>query len=331
MEPTFADIRAAADRVREVAVETPLLRSPALDATLGGRILLKAESLQYTGSFKIRGAYNFISQLDVAARRAGIVAYSSGNHAQGVAAAARALAAPATIIMPADAPGVKIRGTRAHGAAVVLYDRVREAREEIAAQVAADSGATIVPPYDHPWTIAGQGTVGLELARQAKDVGATLDAVLVPCGGGGLTAGLALALAELCPATKVVAVEPARFDDTTRSLAAGRRLNNQSGPGSICDALLAPTPGELTFAVNRRLVSGGLVVDDTAVSRAMAYAFFTLKLVVEPGGAAALAAALTGMLDCRGRTIAIVLSGGNVDPAVMQSALGASADQESGS
>ncbi len=223
--------------------------------------------------------------------------------------------------MPADAPTVKVEGTRGYGAEVVQYDRYHEVREQIAGRIANERGATIVPPYNHPWTIAGQGTVGLEIAHQAAAAGAVLDAALVCCGGGGLTAGIALALAELSPHTRIFAVEPEHFDDTTRSLAAGRRLKNEPGAHSICDALLAPTPGELTFAINRRLLTGGLVVSDAAAARAMAYAFKVLKLVVEPGGAVALAAVLDGHFDCRNKTVAIVLSGGNVDPARLQAAL----------
>lgn len=319
--PAPAEIVAAADRLAGVAVATPLLENPALNDAVGGRILLKAETLQRTGSFKFRGAYNFISQIDPAQRRSGVVAYSSGNHAQGVAAAAALLGAPATIVMPADAPAIKLDNTRALGATVVTYDRTSENREAIAAGLAADTGATIVPPYDHPWTIAGQGTVGLEIAAQAADLGAAADAALVCCGGGGLTAGIATALAELSPATAIYTVEPEGFDDTARSLAAGARQTNRAGARSICDALLAPEPGELTFAINSRLVAGGLAVSDDDVRRAMAYAWQTLKLVVEPGGAVALAAVLSGALDCAGRTVVVVLTGANVDAALYREIL----------
>jgi threonine dehydratase len=312
--PTFTDIEAAAARLAGWAVPTPLLNAPALDARIGGRILLKAETLQRTGSFKFRGAYNRISQIPEAERPAGVVSYSSGNHAQGVAAAAALLGVPATIVMPEDAPAIKLANTRDYGAEVVLYDRFTEVREEIGAQLAARRGATIVRPYDDPAIIAGQGTCGLEIARQAAAQDARLDALLVCCGGGGLTAGCALALAELSPETAVYTVEPEGFDDTARSLAAGVRVANDPAARSFCDALLAPTPGELTFAVNRRLVAGGLAVSDTEVAAAMAYAFKTLKLVVEPGGAVALAALLAGRFDARGKTVALTLSGGNVDP-----------------
>jgi threonine dehydratase len=319
--PSYADIKAAAERLAGVAVRTPLLESPALNEAVGGRVLLKAETLQRTGSFKFRGAYNFISQLDAEQRRAGVVAYSSGNHAQGVAAAAALLGAPATIVMPTDAPSIKLDNTRALGATVVTYDRHNEPREEIAARLAADSGATLVPPYDHPWTIAGQGTVGLEIAAQAAESSALPDAVLVCCGGGGLTAGIATVFAEVSPETAIHTVEPNGFDDTARSLAAGKLVSNQPGARSICDALLAPEPGRLTLSINRRLVTGGVSVSDDDVRRAMIFAWQTLKLVVEPGGAVSLAAVLSGAVDCRDRVIAAVLSGANVDAAAFAEVL----------
>ena len=310
----FADLEAAAERLAGHAVVTPLLSSPALDARIGGRILLKAETLQRTGSFKFRGAYNRISQIPEAERRAGVVSYSSGNHAQGVAAAAALLGVPATIVMPEDAPAIKLANTRGYGAEVVLYDRDTQVREEIGAELAARRGATMVRPYDDPAIIAGQGTCGLEIARQAAAQDAPLDALLVCCGGGALTAGCALALAELSPRTAVYTVEPEGFDDTARSLAGGARVANDPAARSFCDALLVPTPGELTFAINRRLLAGGLSVSDAEVAVAMVYAFKTLKLVVEPGGAVALAALLAGRFDARGKTVALTLSGGNVDP-----------------
>ena len=313
-KPTFADVEAAAARLAGRAVVTPLLEFPALDEQVGGWVLIKPEILQRTGSFKFRGAYNKISQLPEAKRPAGVVAYSSGNHAQGVAAAARLFGVPAAIVMPADAPAIKIENTRSYGAEVLLYDRYREAREEVAAGLVAERGATLVRPYDDPDIIAGQGTCGLEIARQAAALGRRLDAVLVCCGGGGLTAGSALALTELSPGTAIHTVEPEGFDDTARSLAAGRRVANDPGPSSVCDALLAPTPGELTFTINRRLVTGGLAVTDAETRAAMAYAFRHLKLVVEPGGAVALAALLSGKIEARDKTVALTLSGGNVDP-----------------
>ncbi|MEK9661911.1 MAG: threonine/serine dehydratase, partial [Alphaproteobacteria bacterium] len=286
--PVYADIRGAMARIAGRAVRTPLLESPALNARCGGRILLKPEILQRTGSFKFRGACNFIAQLDEETRARGVIAYSSGNHAQGVAAAAKLFGAPATIVMPEDAPAIKIENTRSYGADVVTYDRWHDNREEIAAGLANKSGATLVPPYDHAWTIAGQGTVGIEIAEQCAQYGITADAVLVCCGGGGLTAGISLAMAEMSRATAVHPVEPAGFEDTARSLATGERVTNDHAARSICDALLAPTPGELTFALNARHAAAGLVVDDEAVRDAMRYAWRVLKLVVEPGGAVAL-------------------------------------------
>ncbi|HEX6978307.1 MAG TPA: threonine/serine dehydratase [Alphaproteobacteria bacterium] len=319
--PTIADVEAAARRIAGHAVVTPLLESPLLNARLGGRLLIKAESLQRTGSFKFRGAYNRLSQLDPEQRRRGVVAYSSGNHAQGVAAAAQMLGIPATIVMPSDAPAIKIRNTRNYGAEVVLYDRYKERREEVGARIAGPRGAIIVPPFDDPDIIAGQGTIGLEIAQQAAEIGASLDAVLVPASGGGLVAGVALALASRAPGTAVYVCEPEGFDDHAKSLATGRRESNDPAARSICDALLAPTPGEITFAVNSRLLKGGLVASDDEVRTAMAVAFADLKLVVEPGGAVALAAALSGRIRLAGRTVAVVCSGGNVDPDTFVTAL----------
>ncbi len=313
LPPTITDIESAARRLAPHVVTTPLLESEALNRRVGGRLLIKAESLQKTGSFKFRGAYNLMSRLSKAARRAGVVAYSSGNHAQGVAAAARLLGISALIVMPDDAPAVKVANTRAWGAEIVPYDRRRQSREALAEAIAAERGAAIVPPYDHADIIAGQGTVGLELAAQAADLDIVLDAVLVPVGGGGLISGCALALGARSPETSIHAVEPSDFDDTRRSLASGSRERNHRDARSFCDALLAPTPGEITFAINRGRLAGGFAVPDHAVAGAMAAAFTHLKLVLEPGGAVALAAALEGRLDCRGKTVAVVASGGNVD------------------
>jgi threonine dehydratase len=308
--PGFADVEAAAGRLRGVARRTPLLESDALNELVGGRLLVKAECLQRTGSFKLRGAYNTISQLGGQP----VVAYSSGNHAQGVAAAARLLGVPATIVMPADAPAIKVANTRALGATIRLYDREREEREPIGAEIAERTGAVLVKPYDDARVIAGQGTAGLELVEQVRDLGIGLDAALIPCGGGGLIAGCSIALAAAFPGIAIHAVEPEGFDDTGRSLVAGEPVANLPGSRSFCDALLAPTPGALTFALNRRYLAGGLAVSDAEVGRAMAAAFRHLKLVVEPGGAVALAAALSGLVELRDRTVAVVLSGGNVDP-----------------
>jgi threonine dehydratase len=319
--PTAADVRAAAARIAGHAQRTPLLAETPLDGLTGGRVLLKLETLQHTGSFKFRGAYNRLCQLDPAQRRAGVVAFSSGNHAQGVAAAARLLGIPATIVMPADAPRVKMRNTLALGAAIVEYDRDTQSREEIAARLAAERGAVLVPSFDDPDIIAGQGTVGLEIVEQSAVIGRPPDDVVACCSGGGLVAGIALAIGETLPMARVWSAEPAAFDDYRRSLAAGERLRNPAGGRSICDALLAPTPGELTFEINRRRLSGGLAATDDEVRRAIAYAARVLKLVVEPGGAVALACILAGRLDVGGRTVAVVLSGGNIDDALLRDVL----------
>jgi threonine dehydratase len=319
--PDIAAIHAAAGRIAGAAVLTPLLESPAVNARLGGRLLIKAEPLQRTGSFKFRGAYNTLAQFSAAQRGKGVVTWSSGNHAQGVAAAAQALGIPALIVMPADAPAIKIANTRGYGAEIVLYDRIKESREEIGTRIAAERGATIVAPYDEPQVIAGQGTCGLEIAAQAKARDIRLDAVLVCCGGGGLTAGCATALAAETPETKVYVVEPAAFNDTGRSLAAGHRVANAPGATSFCDALLAPIPGEITFAINKELLAGAFAVSDREVAHAMAVAFADYKLVVEPGGAVALAAVLSGKYDIEGRNAAVVASGGNVDRETYTAAL----------
>ncbi len=319
--PTIADVRDAASRLAGVARRTPLLESDLLNQRLGGRLLVKAEALQRTGSFKFRGAYNAISRLNGRP----VVAFSSGNHAQGVALAARLLGVPATIVMPAGAPAIKRDNTRALGADLRLYDQYRDNREDIGAEIAAATGAALVKPYDDARVIAGQGTVGLELVAQAGELGASPDVILVCCGGGGLSAGCGLAFADLCPDASVFSVEPQGFDDTKRSLEAGERLPVTPGATSICDALLAPVPGAMTFPLNRRYLTGGLVVSDDEVRRAMATAFEHFKLVVEPGGAVALAAALHGRVETRGKTVAVVVSGGNVDPAVFLAALDAEA------
>jgi threonine dehydratase len=311
---TFADIEAAARRLAGVAVETPLIHSPALDERLGAQVLIKPETLQRAGAFKFRGAYNRLVQLSPAERRRGVVAFSSGNHAQGVALAARLLGIPALIVMPADAPQVKVTATLAYGAEVRRYDRLTESREEIAAAIAAERGATVVPAFDDPQIIAGQGTAGLELARQAAALGERLGLALAPVGGGGLLGGISLALKELSPATRIFGVEPQGFEDTAQSLAAGRRIVLKPAGRSLCDALESPAPGEITFPILQANLAGALAVSDAEVAEAMRYAFGVLKLVVEPGGCVALTAALTGKVDLKGRTAAIVLSGGNVDP-----------------
>lgn len=320
--PGFADVQAAAARLSGVALRTPLLSGTPLDELTDGRVLLKLESLQRFGSFKIRGAYNRLAQLDARERRAGVVAFSSGNHAQGVAGAARMLGIRATIVMPADAPRLKLENTKALGAEVVLYDRYRENREEIAARILAEHGGTLVPAFDDPHIVAGQGTAGLELIQQAKDLGLVPDQVLIGASGGGLLGGSALAIRSLSPATAVYAVEPQAFDDIGRSLAAGRRLSNPPEARTICDALMSSPCGAIPFALMRQHVAGGLAVSDEEVLAAMAYAFRVLKLVIEPGGAVALAAVLAGKLPLAGRTTAILVTGGNVDPETFCRALG---------
>ena len=321
--PTIDAMRQAAARLAGVAYRTPLLESALVNDRIGGRLLVKAENLQRTGSFKFRGAYNRISQLTAAERAAGVVAYSSGNHAQGVAHAARLLGVPATIVMPADAPPIKLANTRAYGAEVVLYDRDRESREDIAGRIAAERRLTLVPPYDDPSIIAGQGTVGLEIVAQLREADATPDLVLCNCGGGGLIAGTSIALLDGLPGLPIFSVEPAGFDDTARSLAAGERRANAPGARSICDALLAPTPGALTFAINRRNLAGGITVDDGEVMVAMRLACRAFKLVLEPGAAAALAAALGDKIEIAGKTVVVVASGGNVEPGFFAEVLAA--------
>ncbi|MCX7055344.1 MAG: threonine/serine dehydratase [Proteobacteria bacterium] len=316
--PDFDDVCAAARRLEGHARRTPLLADTPLDRLTGGRIRLKLETLQHTGSFKFRGAWNRLVQLNATERGAGVVAFSSGNHAQGVAEAARRLGIHATIVMPSDAPRIKLQNTRDMGAEIVEYDRVHESREQIAATLAAERGATLVPSYDDPDIIAGQGTAGLEIAEQAAELGLTLDDVVVCCSGGGLTAGIAIAIAELAPKASVWTAEPEAYDDHRRSLAAGRRQRNEPGaPQSFCDALLAPIPGELTFAINQPLLRGGFAVSDDEVRQAIVFAARTLKLVVEPGGAVALAAVLAGKLNVSERTVAVTLSGGNIEDSLL--------------
>ncbi len=313
--PVLADIEAAAERIKDRALLTPLIENPALNEAVGGRVFVKAETLQRTGSFKFRGAYNKIKLLAAAhPRPRSIVAFSSGNHAQGVAAAASLLGLPSIIVMPADAPAIKIANTKALGAEIRLYDRYGEDREAVAAAVMNERGGALVRPFDDSGVIAGQGTAGLELIRQARAAGATLDAVLVPCSGGGLASGIAIAVNALSPATAIHTVEPEGFDDTARSLRSGRIVANETTTKpTICDALMSASPGVLTFSILQRLAEGGLAVGDAEVFAAMEFAFRVLKLVVEPGGAVALAAVLHGKIPCQGRTLAVVCSGGNVD------------------
>lgn len=307
------DIEAAAKRLQGVSIRTPLLQSFELDQVCGGKVLIKPECLQVTGSFKIRGAYNRMSQLSPEQASHGVVAWSSGNHAQGVAAAGTMLNIQTTIVMPEDAPRAKLENTKRLGGDVVTYDRYTGDRELIAREIAAERQAELVPSYDHNHIIAGQGTVGLELADDALELGLAPDQVLIPCGGGGLSSGTATALKSRLPEVQVFAVEPADFDDTAKSFAAGERLAVDPEARSICDALQSPMPGKLTFEMNRDLLAGVLTVSDDEVRSAIRFAFKHLKLVVEPGGAVALAAILAGKVDTNGKTTAIVLSGGNID------------------
>lgn len=322
--PTFDDVRSAALRLEGLAVKTPLLSSPALDERAGGTILVKAEPLQRTGSFKFRGAYNALSRLDETARRRGVVAFSSGNHAQGVAEAARLLDIPAIIVMPSDAPEIKKAGVIARGAKLELYDRETESREGIANALCAESGRTLIPSYDHPHIIAGQGTCGLEIFQTLAERGQSADRLICCVGGGGLIGGINLAAEALSPATEIFGAEPEGFDDHARSLALGHIVANERKGGSICDALLSPAPGELTFAINQKRLSGVAVISDAAAMEAVRFAFEHLKIVAEPGGAAALAALLSGEVKAaRDAVTIVVLTGGNVDPAVFARAIGA--------
>lgn len=309
----LAEINAAAERLESTVVLTPLLESVLVNDLIGGRLLVKAECLQHTGSFKFRGAFNRLSLIPAADRGRGVVAYSSGNHAQGVAAAARLLGITATIVMPESAPAIKKARTRAFGARVIEYDPERESREAIGAGIARESGATLVRPYDDPGVIAGQGTVGLEIAAGLAARGVVPDQLVCPCGGGGLIAGVSTAMLDTFPGCAVYSAEPDGFDDTARSLEAGRRISNNAAQGSICDAIVTPEPGEITFPINRRNLAGGVTASDEEVLHAMRVAFEDFKIVAEPGGAVALAAALSGRLPLENRCTVVVCSGGNVD------------------
>ena len=316
---SLAMIEAAAARLAGQARRTPLLNAPLLDRIAGRRVFVKAECLQWTGSFKFRGGWSALSALTPEQRARGVIAFSSGNHAQGVALAAARHGAPCVILMPADAPAVKIDNTRAYGAEVVLYDSATQDRDALGSALAADRGLALIRPYDDPQVIAGQGTAGLEIAEQAEEAGIAAADVITCCGGGGLTAGIALALEAKAPALRVRPAEPDGFDDTARSLATGTPQRNAALSGSICDAIVTPTPGEITFPILRRLCGPGLVVSEDQVLRAMALAFAHLRIVVEPGGAVALAAALYApdLPD----TVICTASGGNVDPALFARAL----------
>lgn len=314
-------IEAAQQRIGNRALRTPLLHSPFLDEIAGRRVYVKPECLQRTGSFKFRGAWSAISALEPQIRQNGVIAFSSGNHAQGVALAARLHGISAVIVMPADAPRLKIDNTRAYGAEVVLYDRETEDRDALGAALAAERGLTLIRPFDDPQVIAGQGTVGLEIAEQAQEEGVETADVLVCCGGGGLTAGIALALEARAPNLRARPVEPEGFDDTARSLASGHIERNARLGGSLCDAIITPEPGKITFPINSRLCGPGLVVSDQEAMRAVALAFSRLKIVVEPGGAVALAAALFRPSQIEGEAVIAVCSGGNIDAALFSEAL----------
>ena len=311
--PTAADIDAAAKRLAGIAVRTPLINAAVLDDLLGARVFLKAETLQRTGSFKFRGAYNKISSILPEKRAAGVVAYSSGNHAQGVAAAAKLLGMRATIVMPSDAPRAKRLRTEALGAEVIGYDRNTEDRAAIAMKLVNERGATLVPPYDDPLILAGQGTIGLEIVEQLAERGLKPEIVVVGASGGGLAAGISLGVKSRIATAKFYTAEPDGFDDTARSFVSGKREANARMSGTICDALMTATPGELTFPITSKLIGQGISATDAEVGRAVRYAFEELKLVVEPGGAIGLAALLAGKVDIKGKVVVGVLSGGNVD------------------
>jgi threonine dehydratase len=311
--PTIKDIEIAAESLTGYAVKTPVLESDKVNALLNCRVLLKAENLQRTGSFKFRGAFNMISNLINLQKNKGVVAFSSGNHAQGVAAASRILNIKSTIVMPTDAPQIKINNTRNDGANIVFYNRADANRVKIAEKIIKKTGATLVPPYDAPEIIAGQGTLGLEFIDQVKNRKTKLDYLLGPCSGGGLIAGNAIAFKERSPETLIYCVEPEGYDDTALSLKAGKRKSIKTNINSFCDALLVEIPGKLTFKTNKQLLAGGLVVSQRETANAIQVAFEEYKVVLEPGGAVALAAILSKKISLKGKVIGIICSGGNID------------------
>lgn len=326
--PHYADVSAASARLAGFAVKTPLLSSAVLDERCGGRIFLKAENLQRTGSFKFRGAMNAIAALKEEGRdlaTSGVIACSSGNHAQGVAEAARLHGITATIVMPSDAPRIKVERTRRSGADVLFYDRSNEDRDRVTAHHRKRLGACLIHPYDDPMVIAGQGTCALEAACEFDEKGVVPDTVLVCTGGGGLSAGIGIVIRERYPMARFHTVEPAGFDDYRRSLEAGERLQNAKGAGSVCDAILTPSPGQYSFSILKDYAAYGLAVSDEEALSAVAFAFHELKLAVEPGGAVTLAALLSGKIDVAGKTVLAIVSGGNIDPAMLARALNAAA------
>ncbi|WP_338665878.1 threonine/serine dehydratase [Pararoseomonas sp. SCSIO 73927] len=319
--PSFDDVRAAAERLKGRVVRTPMLRHPVLDEAVGGTVLVKPEPLQRTGSFKFRGATNAVLRMPAERRAGGVVTHSSGNHGQAIACACVAEGVRALIAMPKDAPFIKVESTRRWGAELFFFDRLSTDRDALAQHLAEQRSATLIPPFDHPDVIAGQGTVAVELIEDAEAAGLRLDVLAVCTGGGGLTGGCALAVEGMSPGTEIFAVEPEGWDDTARSLAAGQRVRADGKGSTFCDSLLSATPGEMTFAINAPRLAGGVSVTPDEVLRAMRFAFDHLKIVVEPGGAVALAAVLAGYIPARGRTVGVVLSGGNVDPAVFTRAM----------
>jgi len=311
----LADMRAAAKGLDGIVIRTPMLENPDVNAMLGGRLLLKAENLQRTGAFKIRGAYWRMLHMSAEERERGVVTYSSGNHALGVARAAQVLGSSAVIVMPSDAPEAKKAASRALGADIVTFDRDSESSDAVVERIERETGRLVVGPSTHPLVLAGAGTTALELLEQARDVHVELDAVLVPCGGGGLTAATAVVMANASPATQVFAAEPDLFDDTRRSLIAGERVGNPAGRRTICDAIMTPIPNAVTFPINHALLAGGVTATDAEVRAAMHFAYEHFKLVTEPGAVVGLAAILSGRAPIKGRAVATVITGGNIDPA----------------
>ncbi|OUR75688.1 hypothetical protein A9Q83_16950 [Alphaproteobacteria bacterium 46_93_T64] len=319
--PTFGSVCSAAETLKGHAIRTPLLESPALNEILGCRLFLKCEMLQKTGSFKFRGAYNAISKLTSPQKEKGVFAYSSGNHAQGIALAAKMMGVKATILMPEDTPEIKVANTKGYGATVLSYDRYKGSREEIGDRITAEQQLTLIKPYDNVDVISGQGTVGLEIIAQLAELHLKADCIAAPCGGGGLLSGISLAVATDCPTTQLFAAEPENFDDATRSLAAGERVANTGNHKSICDAIMTPTPGEITFPILKEKRATGLVVSEKEVTEAIRTAFNYFKVVIEPGGAVALAAYLSGKTDIKDKIVVAVASGGNIDPTLFSKLL----------